>query len=184
MRKAVAVALTAAFVFGASVTSFAAVSFSDVPAGHWAAPAVTEIAEAGILPPSADGKFYGDRNVTRSEMAQMAANLLKTCSPNSAQVAKAIVEDWSNGGNKEITRYEVALMLADVYQKVHKGNPPTASVSFTDVPQDHWAKNAVDLMTATEFMSGYGDGSFRGDKTMNRFEAALLIDKMYRGLSK
>ena len=182
MKKAVATALMAAFVFGGSSITFAA-SFSDVPAGHWAYPAVTRMVDAGIIK-SGDGMFYGDKMVTRQEMAQMASSLLLKLSPNSTAEAKTILEDWSKGGDKDITRYEIALMLADVYGKVHKGNPPAASKSFSDVPANHWAKKSVDLMAAAGFMEGYGDGTFRGDNTMKRFEAALLIDNMYRGLSK
>ena len=184
MKKTLAVALTAAFVFGASVTTFAASSFSDVPATHWAYSAVRELSEAEIIPPSADGKFYGSRNITRFEMAQMATNLLKYYSPSLTKDADEILEDASRNGNKEITRYETAAMLADVYKKIHKGNLPTASKSFTDIPDNHWAKNSVDLMAAAKLMEGYVDDSFRGDNTMNRFEAAILIDKMYRGLSQ
>ena len=183
MKKFFAALLTAAFV-GVSATALAANSFSDVPAMHWAYKSVTRMADAGILIPSANGKYEGDRNVTRSEMAQMSANLLKKLSPNSAADADKLVKTWSKDGNKDITRYDIAIMLADVYAKVNNGTLPAAPQAFSDVPKKHAASNAINLMAATEVMEGYGDGTFRGDRTMTRYEAALLLSNLYGRLSK
>ncbi|MBI2841951.1 MAG: S-layer homology domain-containing protein [Armatimonadetes bacterium] len=44
-------------------------SFSDVPLDHWAAPAVSQIAEMGIIKGYPDSTFKGDRPVTRYELA-------------------------------------------------------------------------------------------------------------------
>jgi len=43
--------------------------FSDVPADHWAADAVTELADQGVLQGYPDGTFNGERAVTRYELA-------------------------------------------------------------------------------------------------------------------
>ena len=50
--------------------------FSDVPAGHWAYDALTELAEAGVVEGYGDGTFRGDKNITRYEMAQMVAKAM------------------------------------------------------------------------------------------------------------
>jgi hypothetical protein len=42
----------------------------DVPANHWAAPAVTSLYELGILNGYPDGNFRGSRPATRYELAQ------------------------------------------------------------------------------------------------------------------
>ncbi len=87
MKKTVASALAAAFVVGASATTFAAANpFSDVPAGHWAYQSVAKLAQAGVIEGYGDNTFRGDRNITRYEMAQMIA---KAMAKNPSGVTKA-----------------------------------------------------------------------------------------------
>ena len=87
MKKTVASALAAAFVVGASATTFAAANpFSDVPAGHWAYQSVAKLAQQGIIEGYGDNTFRGDRNITRYEMAQMIA---KAMAKNPSGVTKA-----------------------------------------------------------------------------------------------
>lgn len=50
--------------------------FPDVPANHWAYEAVSKLAEKGILKGEADGKYHGDRTLTRYEMAEIIYNAL------------------------------------------------------------------------------------------------------------
>ena len=77
MKKSLAAALTTALVVGAASTTFAAANpFSDVPRGHWAYDAVTQLAADGVIEGYGDGTFLGNRNITRYEMAQMVAKAL------------------------------------------------------------------------------------------------------------
>ncbi len=41
----------------------------DVPVGHWAAHAVRRVTARRLMTPAPDGKFHGDRPVTRYELA-------------------------------------------------------------------------------------------------------------------
>lgn len=43
--------------------------FTDVPESHWAAPAVEQLADKGVFSGYPDNKFYGDKPVTRYELA-------------------------------------------------------------------------------------------------------------------
>ena len=87
MKKTVAAALAAAFVVGASSTTFAAGNpFSDVPAGHWAYDSVAKLAAIGVVEGYGDGTYRGDRLITRYEMAQMVA---KAMAKNPGGVTKA-----------------------------------------------------------------------------------------------
>ena len=52
-----------------------------------------------------------------------------------------------------------------------------ASNPFSDVPAKHWAYDAVAKLAAAGIVDGYGDGTFRGDKTMTRFEMAQIVAK-------
>ena len=182
MKKFLATMATAA-IFTVSASAVSAAEFNDVPAIHWAYPSVTAMADAKIIPRSKDGKFYGDKNVTRSEMAQMAANLLLKVSPDSKAAAKKIVQIYSENGDKAATRFEIASMLTEVYAKAHKGALPDSPNAFADVSDKHWAAESVNFMAATKIMEGYGDGTFRGDRNMTRYEAALTLANLYKILS-
>jgi hypothetical protein len=49
--------------------------------------------------------------------------------------------------------------------------------SFNDVPQGHWAYQAVTALAKDGLIKGYGDGTFRGDQPLSRYEFALLTTK-------
>ncbi|MDF2876426.1 MAG: S-layer y domain protein [Sporomusa sp.] len=50
-----------------------------------------------------------------------------------------------------------------------------AGSSFSDVPLKHWAYDAVTQLAKAGIIDGVGDGTFRGDKTMTRYEMALIV---------
>ena len=77
MKKKFLTAMTTALVVGAASTTFAAANpFSDVPSNHWAYDAVTQLAADGIIEGYGDGKYVGNKNITRYEMAQMVAKAM------------------------------------------------------------------------------------------------------------
>ncbi|MBP2643712.1 MAG: S-layer y domain protein [Firmicutes bacterium] len=54
----------------------------------------------------------------------------------------------------------------------------TVSASgFVDVPKDQWAYNAVKKLAADGILDGYGNGTFNGDKTLTRYEFAVIVAK-------
>ncbi|HWR10032.1 S-layer homology domain-containing protein [Sporomusa sp.] len=52
---------------------------------------------------------------------------------------------------------------------------PAFANPFADVPTKHWAYDAVNKLAATGIVSGYGDGTFKGDKTLTRYEMAQIV---------
>ena len=52
-----------------------------------------------------------------------------------------------------------------------------ATNPFKDVPKDHWAYDAVNMLAKDGVLEGYGDGNFNGDKLMNRYEMAEIVSK-------
>lgn len=48
---------------------------------------------------------------------------------------------------------------------------------FSDVPAKHWSYNAVTKLANDGILEGYGDGTFRGDKTISRYEMAIIVAK-------
>ena len=56
-------------------------------------------------------------------------------------------------------------------------------VPFSDVPADHWAKDAVDTLHGNGALKGYPDGKFHGDKAMTRYEyAEMLYEALQKGV--
>ena len=54
---------------------------------------------------------------------------------------------------------------------------------FSDVPADHWAKDAVDTLHGNGALKGYPDGKFHGDKPMTRYEyAEMLYEALQKGV--
>ena len=58
---------------------------------------------------------------------------------------------------------------------------PNMSKDFPDVPENHWAYEAVSKLAGNGIIQGYEDGKYHGDRTMTRYEMAEII---YNALSK
>ena len=52
---------------------------------------------------------------------------------------------------------------------------PDTSTMFPDVPENHWAYEAVAAMAKGGLVKGYPDGEFKGDRTMTRYEFAQIV---------
>ena len=48
---------------------------------------------------------------------------------------------------------------------------------FNDLPQGHWAYDAVSKLTAEGVVDGYPDGTYGGDRLMTRYEMAQIVAK-------
>ena len=55
------------------------------------------------------------------------------------------------------------------------GTTFAATNAFSDVPTDHWAYDAVMQLAADNVIDGYGDGTFRGQRNITRYEMAQMI---------
>ncbi len=55
---------------------------------------------------------------------------------------------------------------------------------FSDVPAGHWAKEAVEAMVAKGIISGFPDGTFRGNATLTRYQAALIIYRLLQQIEE
>lgn len=63
----------------------------------------------------------------------------------------------------------LALAVAMSVTAVAAANP------FSDVPAKHWAYDSVTKLEKAGIVEGYGDGTYRGDRTMTRYEMAQII---------
>jgi len=51
-------------------------------------------------------------------------------------------------------------------------------VKFNDVPQNHWAKDAVYDLVKKGITQGYPDGTFGGGRNITRYETAVFLSKL------
>jgi hypothetical protein len=52
-----------------------------------------------------------------------------------------------------------------------------AAQAFSDVPAKHWAYDAVNKLSQAGIVDGYADKTFKGDKTLTRYEFAFIVSK-------
>ena len=71
--------------------------------------------------------------------------------------------------NKRLLKVVVTSALTVAFAVPAFANP------FTDVPAKHWAYEAVNKLAQAGVVAGYGDGTFKGDKTVSRYEMASMV---------
>lgn len=83
-------------------------------------------------------------------------------------------------GNRSATRYEVAVMVANLYsKKTH--TPITMSLNpFSDLPKNHWAAKAVVTLAAAGIEEGYGDGTFLGNRNITHGELRTMLNNLFK----
>jgi hypothetical protein len=55
---------------------------------------------------------------------------------------------------------------------------PAAAGPFTDVPENHWAYEAVKQLAAYGLIIGFPDGEYKGNEPMTRYQLAMVIARM------
>ncbi|MBR1397010.1 MAG: S-layer homology domain-containing protein [Selenomonadaceae bacterium] len=206
MKNKIVKALSTALIIGISSTTFAAANpFNDLDSNHWAYSKVIALVDAGIIEPDSNdrGSFFGNMKASRYDVVKMVYNLhmkkndVTTSTENpfsdvpaghpatvaiARLAADGIIKPSIDGkfhGNDKITRYDMAVMIANLLSKDANLSIASTTNMFSDVPDNHPAYNAVMTLTKEEILSGYGDGTFKGDKNVTRFEAALMINKVF-----
>ncbi len=53
---------------------------------------------------------------------------------------------------------------------------------FPDVPQDHWAYEAIESLRLAGLIEGYPDGTFGGARTFTRYEMAMVFSRILERL--
>lgn len=72
---------------------------------------------------------------------------------------------------KRLLKAAVATALTVAFAVPAFANP------FSDVPAKHWAYDSVNKLAQAGIVDGYDDGTFKGDKTMTRYEMAQIVAK-------
>ncbi len=59
---------------------------------------------------------------------------------------------------------------------------PVMANPFADVPENHWAYEAVKQLAASGLVEGFPDGTFRGAEGMTRYQMAMVVARMLSDL--
>lgn len=182
-------------------------TFSDVPTNHWAFKFIAELVERKAINGYPDGKFYPDNIVTRQEFAKImvvAAGL----TPNPVQTssyADVPANNWASSFIEAASGYMTAYRNSTTGVMTYK---PTAgalrediavavvklrgydtriadlsllNTMFSDVGAISTAAQPyVALAIENEIISGYTDGTFRGQNTITRAEAAAILWRAFQ----
>jgi len=60
---------------------------------------------------------------------------------------------------------------------------PAMAQSFSDVPSDHWAYDAINKLVAAGIVEGYPDGEYKGQQPMTRYEMAVMVSRALDNIS-
>lgn len=55
---------------------------------------------------------------------------------------------------------------------------PAAAGPFTDVPENHWAYEAVKQLAAYGLVIGFPDGEYKGNEPMTRYQLAMVVARL------
>lgn len=55
---------------------------------------------------------------------------------------------------------------------------PVMASPFTDVPADHWAYDALEEVSKAGIITGYEDGTFKGNEKLTRYEMAVIAARI------
>uniref|UniRef100_UPI00301C23CB S-layer homology domain-containing protein n=1 Tax=Paenibacillus sp. YIM B09110 TaxID=3126102 RepID=UPI00301C23CB len=173
------------------------IEFGDI-AGHWAEEAIRQGASQGITAGYPDGTFKPNLTVTRAQFAVMLMNAIKPAgateelafedasqipawAKNAVAEAKqaGIITGYDDGTflpNAEITRVEMAAMIAKALDMTIEANAATGFADNSEIPS--WAKGAVAALRETGLMQGTGDNRFDSEAKASRAEAVTVLLRM------
>lgn len=173
--------------------------FWDVSKEHWAFPYIAELVNKGVLAGYEDGSFRPDRTVSRAEWAKimvLAAGLPTTDTNvyftdmgnhwaniyiNTAKDYLAAYSDGTFKPNQAAVREDVTVSMVKL--KGYDVNDVDYSYlsRFSDLNSiSNSLKVYVAVAVRKELISGFDDGTFRGQNTLTRAEAATLLWRAFQ----
>lgn len=209
-RSVPALVLALALLFSLGAAGFAAEEspaqrFSDVSPNHWAYDYIEELSSRGAIDGYPDGKFYPEKTVTREEFAKimvMAAGLvpqpaaestyadvsLKHWSSPYIETARPYMTAYQSMGQLYFYPFSGALRedMAVAVVKLRGFDPTKADLSllpamFSDLSSiSEVARPYVALAVEQGIINGYNDGTFRGQGTITRAEAAAILYRAFQ----
>lgn len=170
--------------------------FSDVSNNHWANGEISFLTEKGIIKGYSDGDFKPGDKTKRIHIATMIVRAKELSTNNrpdpslkdvdskysSFDIIKAVMDEGlfddvvKNGEfkpNQELTRAEMASIIVKAY-----GLEGTSDKDFKDVPKSHWSYTYVQALAANDITTGYSDGTFKPDISLERAQFSAFISRV------
>ncbi len=181
----------------------AGTAIKDVPQSHWAYTAVNTFAQNGIVSGRGDGTFDPNGLVTRSEFLKILisvfrlelsyelVNFTDTVETQwyypyvSSAFANGITSGYPDGTfgiNKPVTREEMAVFTKRALEVKGKkvDSSPSSDGGFADADKvSDFAREAVELMRKSGFLSGNDKGMFNPKNNATRAETAMMLYRVY-----
>ena len=207
MKRLCSLVLALALCLGLCVPAGAA-EFSDVPGAHTFHDAVVWCSGQSIVNGYEDNTFRPANTVSRSNFTVMlsraffAADIEKYKNPiyissgtfwanYQAMMANQALNNTSFADDtdivqemsRSISRYDMAQLITNIMTR--QGFPASSSdksaaiakiTDYNNIPSQY--RDAVANVYALGIITGYSDGSFSGEVTMNRGQAAVVIYRM------
>lgn len=180
-------------------------TFSDVSASHWAFSSIEELVERKAINGYPDGKFYPDKTVSREEFAKImvvAAGLTAAPAANSSyadvpltywaspyiETARPYMTAYQNQGqlyfhpSTGALREDIAVAVVKLKgYDTRMADISMLSTMFQDLSSiSEAARPYVALAVEHGIITGYTDGTFRGQGTITRAEAAAMLWRAFQ----
>ena len=202
MKKTISIILFIVLLLTPAVSALAGNSptiqsgglFNDVPTYHWAYMEIMDLAQRGIINGYDDGTYRPDNPVTRGEWAKL---MVETAgirandygvyhSDTSGHWALRFInaasdylpgfDDGSYLPDEAVLREDVTVALV----MLNGFDTQDADLSFLNRFSDmdsitENAKSYVAIAVELELIGGFDDGTFRGQETLDRAQAAVLL---------
>lgn len=84
-------------------------------------------------------------------------------------------EDGTFGGEKTVTRAEMAGFIVRELGLASAAASATGATKYSDVPANHWAKGYINVATTRGIIVGMGDGTFRPDEPVTYEQAVKML---------
>ena len=90
---------------------------------------------------------------------------------------RGVLNGYAEGSyhpDAQITRAEFCVIASALSDNTSSDGAP----SFTDVPDDYWARDVISKMAAQGILKGDGDGAFRPEDPITHQEATLILQRL------
>ncbi len=165
--------------------------FNDVSDNDWFKENVHTLVNMNVVDGYPDGSFRPGQDINADAFIKMAVTALgytdiENGSPywastyiDKAMELNLVLEDEFSGYGRPVTRYEMARIIVRALEEDYEGNLQEYARLITDyhLIEDIY-KDYVVKAYCKGILTGYKDGSFRGERTATRAEAAAIIHRL------
>lgn len=195
--SALFIAITLVSTTYASAKTYAQ-RFWDVSKDYWAFEYIADLTERKVISGYEDGSFKPEKTVSRAEWAKMMVDASGVSATDETAKFTDMKNHWANKfvnaakqymtgytdgtfrPDQSATREDVAVAMV-LIKGYDTSDVDYSNLSFTDNDSiSNYAKAYVSVAVQHGLISGFTDGSFRGQDTLTRAQAATLIYRAFQ----